>query len=134
MQKTKPSVGDAIEARCTKCRQNNEHVIVTFDEGGPVKVQCNICSRQHKYRSPSVPKKAAVRPAPRAKTSDCKDWELMRPEMNTANALDYSMTGAYKVNALINHPVFGLGLVQRVVGAQKIEILFENGMKTMRCK
>ncbi|HEY5672515.1 MAG TPA: hypothetical protein VIR78_02300 [Malonomonas sp.] len=134
MQSSKLSVGDAIEARCTKCRQNNEHVIVTFDDDGPVKVQCNICSRQHKFRSPSVAKKAAVRPATRAKSTDCKEWELRRPNMDSAKALDYSMTAAYKVNALISHPSFGLGLVQRVVGAQKIEILFENGLKTMRCK
>lgn len=134
MQTVKFTVGDALEARCTKCRQNNEHVIVTLDEDGPVKVQCNICCRQHKYRPPSVAKKTVARPAPRPKTAECKEWEQLRPNMNSAKAQDYSMTAAYKLNALINHPVFGLGLVQRLIGAQKIEILFENGTKTMRCK
>jgi hypothetical protein len=134
MQNTTLSVGEAIEARCTKCRQNNEHVIVTLDEEGPVKVQCNICSRQHKYRSPSVAKKTVVRSATKPKAADCKEWELMRPSMNIAKAKDYSMTDAYKVNALISHPIFGFGLVQRMVGTQKMTILFEDGMKTMRCK
>jgi hypothetical protein len=54
--------------------------------------------------------------------------------MNLAKATDYSMTATYKVKALINHPVFGVGLVQRVVGSQKVEVLFEDGRKTMRCK
>jgi hypothetical protein len=53
--------------------------------------------------------------------------------MNSDAARDYSMTGAYKVKSLINHPVFGLGLVQRVVGERKVEVLFEEGKKTMRC-
>jgi hypothetical protein len=34
----------------------------------------------------------------------------------------------------MNHPVFGLGVVQRVVGTRKIEVLFEDGKKTMRCR
>jgi hypothetical protein len=63
-----------------------------------------------------------------------KEWEVLRPSMNSAKATDYSMTSAYKVKDLINHPVFGLGLVQRVVGLQKVEVLFEDGKKTMRCK
>ena len=44
------------------------------------------------------------------------------------------MTAAYKVKALINHSVFGLGIVQRVLGSQKVAVLFEDGQKTMRCK
>jgi hypothetical protein len=134
MQNAKFSTGDAIEARCTKCRKNNEHVIITLDDEGPVKVQCNICSRQHKYRPPSVAKKSVARQASKPKLADCREWEQLRPNMNIAKALDYSMTTSYKLNSLISHPVFGLGLVQKLVGAQKVEVLFENGMKTMRCK
>ncbi len=134
MQDQTLSIGDPIEARCTKCRKNNQHVIVTLNEEGPVKVQCNICSRQHKYRPPSVAKKAAARQTVKPKSAECKEWERLRPSMDSAKAADYSMNAAYKVKALVNHPAFGLGLVQRVVGSQKIEILFEDGMKTMRCK
>jgi hypothetical protein len=54
--------------------------------------------------------------------------------MNLAKAVDYSMAEAYKVNTLISHPQFGIGVVQRVVGPQKIEVLFEDGRKTMRCQ
>ena len=134
MQNTTLSAGDPIEARCTKCRSNNEHVILTMDEEKPVKVQCNVCSRQHKYRPPSVAKKAAVRQTIKPKSAECKEWESLRPNMDIAKAANYSMTDAYKVKALISHSVFGFGLVQRVVGSQKVEILFEDGKKTMRCK
>jgi len=134
MQSTTLSAGDPIEARCTKCRKNTDHIIVTMADEGPVKVQCNTCSRQHKYRPPTAAKKPAVRQAIQHKDAERKEWELLRPNMNSAAATDYSMTGAYKIKALINHPVFGLGLVQRVVGSQKVEVLFEDGKKTMRCK
>ncbi len=133
MQSATLSAGDPIEARCTKCRKNADHVIVTMSEEGPIKVQCNTCSRQHKYRPPTAAKKPVSR---RASPQDIErqEWVDLRPNMNCGAAIAYSMTSAYKVKALIDHPVFGLGLVQRVVGPQKVQVLFEDGKKTMRCK
>ncbi len=134
MESTQPLSGDPIEARCTKCRKNTDHIIITMAEEEPLKVQCNTCSRQHKYRPPTAARKPAVRRAANPQVAERKEWEVLRPGMNGDKATDYSMTEAYKVKALINHPVFGLGLVQRVVGPQKVEVLFEDGKKTMRCK
>ena len=141
MQSITLSAGDPIEARCTKCRKNAAHIIITMAEDGPAEVQCSICSRQHKYRPPTAAKKPAVRRTLtrkdvelKAKEAERKEWEGLRPNMNSAEAKAYSMTDAYKMKALIDHPVFGLGLVQRVIGSQKVEVLFEDGKKTMRCK
>ncbi|MDO3379516.1 hypothetical protein [Geoalkalibacter halelectricus] len=134
MQSTKLTPGDSIEARCTKCRKNTAHVILTLGEKEPLTVECGSCARQHKYRPPSSPKKPVARRNTNSKDAERKEWETLRPSMNGANAHEYSMTGTYKVKNLINHPIFGLGLVQRVVGAQKVEVLFEDGKKMMRCK
>ena len=134
MKSTSLSAGDPIQTRCTKCRKNTEHVVITMGDEGPVKVQCNTCSRQHKYGLPTATKRPAVRQTIKPKDAERREWEVLRPKMNFADATDYSMTNPYKVKALINHPVFGLGLVQRVVGPQKVEVLFEDGRKTMRCK
>lgn len=133
MQNTKLSLGDPIEGRCTKCRKNTDHVIVTLVNDAPGKVQCNVCTREHKYRPPTVPRKPATRQV-KPKDLERKEWEALRPNMDSAKAKTYSMTGAYKLNTLIDHPTFGLGLVQRVVGSRKIEVLFEDGKKTMRCQ
>jgi hypothetical protein len=133
-ESTMLSAGDPIEARCTKCRKNTAHVIVVMTEENPEKVQCSTCSREHKYRPPTAAKKPSVRKTIDPKDAERKEWELLRPNMKSEKATDYSMTGAYKVKALINHPLFGLGLVQRVAGSQKVEVLFEDGKKTMRCK
>lgn len=128
------SIGGPIEARCPKCRRNTNHILISMDEEGPVKVQCQNCQAQHRYQAPiAVKKPTAQRPA-HDRDAEQKEWKLLRPGMNSEKAADYSMTDAYKVKTLINHPVFGLGLVQRVVGMQKVEVLFEAGKKTMRCK
>lgn len=133
MQNDSLSPGDKIEGRCTKCRKNNEHTVLTVIEENPAQVECTICNRQHKYRPPTAVKKPVSRQN-QHKDIERKEWETLRPSMNTAKATDYSMTETYKAKALINHSLFGLGLVQRVIGAQKIEVLFEDGKKTMRCK
>jgi hypothetical protein len=135
MQSTMLAAGDPVEARCSKCRKNTDHIVVTMAEEVPATVECKICNHQHKYRPPAAAKKPAVkRTVNRKEDAERNEWGALRPGMNSAEARDYSMTGAYKVAALISHPVFGLGLVQRLVGSRKMEVLFEDGKKTMRCK
>jgi hypothetical protein len=134
MQNSTLATGDKIEGRCTKCRKNNEHLIITLQEESPGQVECTVCHRQHKFRPPTAAKKPSTRKANQPNDAERKEWKTLRPGMNTAKATEYSMTDAYRNKALINHAVFGLGLVQRVVGSQKIEVLFEEGKKTMRCK
>jgi hypothetical protein len=134
MQNITLSAGDPIKARCTKCRKNTDHVVITMGEEGPVNVRCNTCNREHKYRPPTAAKKPAKQQSVQPKDAERKEWQDLRPSLNSAEATDYSMTSSFKVKGLINHPVFGLGVVQRVVGPQKIEVLFEAGKKMMRCK
>ncbi|MDT8418825.1 MAG: hypothetical protein RQ754_00185 [Desulfuromonadales bacterium] len=133
MQKTL-SAGDPVEARCTKCRKITNHIVIAMTETVPAKVECNVCSGQHKYRPPVAEKKPAVRRSTGQKSSAKQQWETLRPEMDRGNAKAYSMDASYQVNSLVSHPLFGLGVVQRIIGSQKMEVLFEVGMKTMRCK
>ncbi len=56
MSNTKLSAGDAIEARCTKCRTNRKHFIIAISNEVPDKVQCDICEHQHKFKPAVTPK------------------------------------------------------------------------------
>ncbi|MFK5926238.1 MAG: hypothetical protein QM483_06385 [Desulfuromusa sp.] len=134
MQSTTLSIGDPIEGRCTKCRKNTDHIIITLVEEKPGKVECQTCSRQHKYRLPTMPKKPAVRKTAKPKDAERKEWESLQQEMDSSKAKTYSMTDTYKLKSMVSHPVFGLGFVQRIIGAQKVEVLFEDGKKIMRCQ
>jgi len=122
------TTGDPIQVRCTQCRKITGHTIVAMAGEQPAEVQCNKCQYT------SAARKTAARRAVDPQKSEREAWAAMRPGMDSARAADYSMTAAYKVKSLVNHPVFGLGLVQRLSGLQKMVVLFADGEKVMRCK
>lgn len=46
----------------------------------------------------------------------------------------YSMHATFTIQTLVEHPVFGKGEVVSVIKPDKVEILFQDGLKTLRCK
>lgn len=130
---TQPATGDPVEARCTKCRKLTSHTLVPAEPTATM-LQCSVCNRQRKVLSTSAPKKPATRRTADPAADERKEWAALEPAMKSTDAASYSMTASYKLKSLINHPLFGLGQVQRVIGPKKIEVLFSDGKKTMRCK
>ncbi len=141
MSKTALSVGSQIEVRCPSCRKNRDHEILSMKNGHADKVQCMLCKHQRKYRPPAAlmtaEEKLLIKDTKTRQNQNAmqrKQWETLNKSMDHSKALNYSMTETYKSKALIDHPVFGFGQVRRVLGSQKVEILFEDGVKIMRCK
>lgn len=145
MSNKKLSAGDVIEAHCTRCRTLMNHTIVAMVGERVVRVQCNTCDGVHNYKEAKPAKAPSGRTAgprqaaaPRASRKDPgaaerEEWAVLRPGMQRERAKAYDMNGSYKVKDLVEHPVFGLGVVQCVV-ANKVEILFEGGKKLLRCR
>ncbi len=49
--------------------------------------------------------------------------------MDTSIAVPYTMTTCFKVNDLLNHPVFGLGKVIKCLSPNKIHVMFREEKK-----
>lgn len=128
MSSKTPTIGGTIQVRCEKCRKTTNHTIVAMGEEHPTEVRCDKCKHL------SAPKKTVARRSTDPKKSEQDEWTALRPDMDSARARDYSMTESYKAKSLVNHPVFGLGLVQRQAGPQKMAVLFADGEKIMRCQ
>lgn len=133
MQLLPTAIGDPVDVRCTKCRKPTSHIPVPA-ESAPTLLECTVCNHQRKLPPASGPKKPAPRRPADPAADERKEWAALAPGMNGSEATNYSMTAACKLKSLIRHPLFGLGLVQRVIGPQKVEVLFADGKKTMRCK
>jgi len=143
----KLSAGDIIEARCTRCRDILNHRIVAMVAEKVVRVECNTCGGVHNYypppslKSPKTPGGSTVRKdaaAPRASKKDSArserdEWASLRHNMMLDRAIVYNMNTRYKVNDLLDHPVFGYGVVKLVIVPNKMQVLFEDGIKLLRC-
>jgi hypothetical protein len=140
------SAGDIIEARCTKCRAVLNHRIVAMVGSKVVRVECNTCGGVHNFYPPVEGKKtSSVSVSVREKNTsagkarstgssrDRDDWEALVPAMNSGRAVPYDMNGKFEVNDIIEHPVFGLGVVKVVVKPNKMEVIFREGKKLLRC-
>jgi hypothetical protein len=139
MTPKKISVGDRIDARCTKCKKIMNHTIVAMVDSRPVRVMCNTCQGQHNYKDPNGPKKpkSSARQSPKpTKAQDAKrqEWENRCQALANAEVHDYAMNTEYQADTLINHPSFGLGVVEQICGGRKIRVLFADGEKILRCK
>lgn len=120
--------GGTIQVRCEKCRKITSHTVIVMEAEQPTEARCDKC------KHPATLKKTSVRRSADPKKSEREAWAALQPDMDSAQATDYSMTETYKIKSLVNHPVFGLGMVQRSAGPQKMAVLFADGEKIMRCQ
>jgi len=138
------SAGSTVETRCTRCRAVMNHTIVAMVGEKIVRVECNTCHGMHNYhpvkvaKEPAPPKATQKKPAaPRTAKADpaaaaAAQWAGLHAGMDVAQAIPYDMNGTYRINNLLLHPMFGLGIVQLVL-PNKIDVLFKEGKKRLRC-
>lgn len=144
------SAGDIIESRCTKCREVLNHRVVAMVEGKVARVECNTCRGVHNYHAPpavkvpKAPKKAAAvksratSSTPRVSRRDPneverEEWASLQPTFDPEKALPYDMNSRYLAKRLVLHSVFGLGIVKTVTVPNKMQVLFKDGIKLLRC-
>lgn len=149
-----------MESRCGKCGDATRHAVVAVVNGEIVKAQCMVCGSAHKYKPSSRQAKAdspgAVRRsktpsgvsttrvappgAPKATSSSGKpararrDWEEQISKRDQSQARPYDMGGCFAEQELVDHPKFGVGIVTKTTRPDKMDVLFQEGQKTLRCK
>ena len=136
------SAGDKIDARCSKCGENTRHIIMAISGQTPNRVRCDVCDREHKYRPPTAAKAkttttATKRTVRRQKVDprddEQKQWRELNPEQQPGKLRSYAMDETYKLTTRIDHPTFGIGVVVGLPGPRKMEVLFKEGKKVLRC-
>lgn len=146
MRTRKLSAGDIIESSCTRCKSTLNHTIVAMVGERVVRVECNTCHGVHNYRGPiekkeklsrqAAPKKETVPRQPKKDPllSDIQEWENLKLTLNAEQAVPYDMNRKFRVNDLVSHATFGLGIVKSIIPPSKMEVLFQIGKKLLRCQ
>lgn len=153
----KPKTGGEIDAYCTKCKLDLTHRIIAMVGDVVKKVECKTCGSHHLYRKPKSLKEAEAAAAARAgsatrkpradgapRTASERHAAAERAERERVNTWEKAIagqpTGAFKPYSvkvmfgqgeLVRHPKFGDGVVARVIDRAKVEILFQDGPRTM---
>lgn len=146
--------GSSVESACRKCKTVTDHHVVVMIDGKIGKVQCKICGGKHAHRHPQEKQQAPEVSHPKAtaggkakKTLAAKKpvapkktnpeimafWQAKITTAGPEQFLPYVMTGAFQDGDVISHSTFGPGYVQRFIKPNMIEVLFEDGVKLLRC-
>lgn len=140
-------VGKRIPAWCLKCKLELAHVVLYEHAGKVGKVKCLTCGAEHTYRGPkpAVKKRSVVAvnlsKLDRAKPSSKKAqivqeaetrWTLKNHELQPDRPIRaYSLEDRYASGDVINHPLFGLGFVEKIITDHRADILFRDGLRTL---
>lgn len=129
-------VAQEIVAFCAKCNRNLPHTITGMDDGRITGVLCGTCKEEHPFSSPikiqAAPKKRSSKKTQvKSARLATEDWKVVMEGVQSLSATFYTMAGQYSAGEKLNHHVFGLGLVQKLIPPDKMEVLFESGSKTL---
>ena len=84
-----------------------------------------------KPRAPKAPARAAQQNA-RIQAELERQWEDAIAK-NPSQPVPYAMSSRFAMGALVEHPSFGLGMVLALTPPDKMEVLFREGIKALRC-
>ena len=129
------SVGGDVDAWCTKCKMELTHTIIGMIDELPKKVKCNTCGGRHNYRlKPGKKSSGKSRETSREikfRTSNLEIYESHLKGFDLSRATKYKMEGNFTQDEIIDHPLFGTGIVVSVVNGKKIEILFKDSPRLL---
>ncbi|MCX7943481.1 MAG: hypothetical protein N2746_03110 [Deltaproteobacteria bacterium] len=125
---------------CPRCKRETDNVITGFIGQKIRRVRCEVCKSEHNYHRIQALKKRMEE----ERTSDLgqskehltqqnyyRIWEELMLGRDPQTARKYNLKEKFFENDLIDHPVFGIGVVKRVLEDYKIEVVFKNDMKVL---
>lgn len=115
------SAGSKIDAWCPACKHIRQHTVVAMKGTRAAKTDCTVCGSVHPYRKNPPDTKAKKR----------SQYEDAMEGRNVSKPIPYKVTRKFNSEDVIQHKVFGVGLVTRVISDKKMEVLFEESTRLL---
>ena len=123
------AVGEEIDSLCGRCGESTLHVVIALAGGRVAQVECRRCGARHRHRGASpAPRSATTRRAAPRRLRAAKP--LVDPDLDRP-VRPYRASDSYAPADRIEHPSFGIGVVERLTGPGKIQVFFEAGQKVL---
>jgi hypothetical protein len=134
MQKNS-KVGGDTDAWCTRCKMLLGHTILAMVGTRAARVRCNTCQGEHNFKaSAAEPKKGSWEPKVDRERRLAKpvvtSWEALLAKKDVSLARRYNLKERFETDDVLDHPVFGIGLVQEVNG-DKMRVAFKADTKLL---
>ena len=133
-----PIVGKSVDSWCARCKLMLAHTIEAVINKKITRTHCNTCGAQHAYRrtapgTASAGTRGASSASGRARTAPSPDvdYQALLRGKEVGNAHAYKISERFKLKEIIHHPIFGLGVVVGVRDANKVDVGFNDGVKTL---
>ncbi|MBN1105415.1 MAG: hypothetical protein JXL84_18530 [Deltaproteobacteria bacterium] len=132
-----PRVAENVLSYCTNCKMDLIHTIVAVKGDKIARVLCRTCKKEHAFRLPlelraSSKKRRAVKsPGPIKARSTPAEWEKAMEQVAGLPAKAYTLGGSFEAGEKVDHPMFGPGVVRRLISPNKMEVVFEEEVKVM---
>jgi hypothetical protein len=124
----KNAIGKDVPSYCGKCKVSRDHTIMTMDGETIVKVRCKMCGSMHKFNL-DAPK--ARKPRVKKSSEEVAEtlWAAGLAQAK-GKERDYSMALKYRIGDIVNHQMFGKGIVMKLY-ANKCDMLFKDKERLM---
>lgn len=128
-------VGKEVLSYCNKCKLTLAHIIVTMKSDTSIgKVQCKTCTGTHAYKDPSNVKASKTKGGKKAKKStqdSVSDIWMDKVASSNSKSQKYSIKTKFELGDIIDHPKFGPGVIDKLIDADKIQVIFRHDIKTL---
>jgi len=133
-----PKVGGDILSYCTRCKMELAHVVASMIDTRPAKVICKTCRSQHNHRTgepvsrtPSAGRSAGRPAAPKSVVRVAEMWEKALVDTKASVPFPYSPQSSFKKGDVVEHPKFGMGIIQDVKSNGKMTVLFRDAERVL---
>jgi hypothetical protein len=130
-----PKVGGDALAWCGKCKMELAHVIVAMVDTQPARVICKTCKSPHNYKrqggASAVKRSSSKSSAPKTTVRASEYWEQKMAEKKSESFVPYDVKKTFQKGSLIQHTLFGVGVVEEVRSSTKIMVIFRVGEKVL---
>jgi hypothetical protein len=129
--KDKTPVAQNVVTMCNKCKIQLDHLVVSHNMEGMIeKVKCHTCGSVHKYRPEK--KKSSKKGVRAKKTDPARDFGLLTEKFKGKKPMNYSMSGSFKADDVIDHNTFGMGIVIST-SYKQMDVVFSDRPRILVC-
>ncbi len=135
--------GEIVKVECRACGSVHKYHAPT--PRGATRIRETVCRvKVGEDRKGAVDAVRLVAPTPERETprssaaarkaADLEQSWQRALNKTVASPKPYSMDGVFAAGDVLEHPAFGLGVVQELTEPDKVRVLFREGQKLLRCR